>query len=359
MRPVLAAQLAVAVVVGLSVDAGTPAGGANPSALGSTFALAGTLATDTLLKRFSTGRGSWALCSPSLCGSADQDWGADSLTYTLALRERTRPAPALLRTLAQLALAAPRYPAACSGRSCVGWSDVPSGMRSPSRASTRPHTSRGPSRRRRRPSRSSRTRPCTRAVRALRSGTSSPTEAANDLKTLETDGNAIKAALLLYARAARRRIPRDRRAPLCGGPKLLSRPRGRRSTPTYVFDNGAHCAQLPHRFFASGNGNMIWNGVRALTASRVEQRLPGRGDCRRRVRSRSTSSTAAASLLTSRPRTTSSSRLSRRMDVLAAEAHGGFARHWILTKRRSGARCSHAERRLRAASSTGRRRRRR
>jgi hypothetical protein len=29
----------------------------------------------------------------------------------------------------------------------------------------------------------------------------------------------------------------------------------------YVVDNGYTCAQLPHRFFASVNGNMIWNGV--------------------------------------------------------------------------------------------------
>ena len=29
----------------------------------------------------------------------------------------------------------------------------------------------------------------------------------------------------------------------------------------YVFDDGRRCTQVPQRFFASVNGNMIWNGV--------------------------------------------------------------------------------------------------
>ena len=29
----------------------------------------------------------------------------------------------------------------------------------------------------------------------------------------------------------------------------------------YVFDDGHTCRQLPHRFFASVNGDMIWSGV--------------------------------------------------------------------------------------------------
>ena len=33
----------------------------------------------------------------------------------------------------------------------------------------------------------------------------------------------------------------------------------------YVFDDGSACRQLPKRFFASVNGNMIWNGL-ALAA---------------------------------------------------------------------------------------------
>ena len=29
----------------------------------------------------------------------------------------------------------------------------------------------------------------------------------------------------------------------------------------YVFDDGHACRQLPHRFFASVNGDMIWSGA--------------------------------------------------------------------------------------------------
>ena len=72
--------------------------------------------------------------------------------------------------------------------------------------------------------------------------------------------NAIKAALLLYratqrpaylaaARAhydAVRTYFLDSRVPLYS---------------VYVFDDGSTCRQLPHRFFASVNGDMIWSGV--------------------------------------------------------------------------------------------------
>jgi hypothetical protein len=82
---------------------------------------------------------------------------------------------------------------------------------------------------------------------------------ANRLKTLETDANMIKAALLLYRAtressylaaatrtyAAVRAYFLDPRVPLYS---------------VYVFDDGQRCTQLPHRFFASVNGDMIWSG---------------------------------------------------------------------------------------------------
>jgi hypothetical protein len=35
----------------------------------------------------------------------------------------------------------------------------------------------------------------------------------------------------------------------------------------YVYDDGSSCTQLPARFFASVNGNMIWNGVALASAT--------------------------------------------------------------------------------------------
>jgi hypothetical protein len=87
-----------------------------------------------------------------------------------------------------------------------------------------------------------------------------PAGAGDRLKTLETDANTIKAALLLYRdthdagylAAARehygavRAYFLDPRVPLY---------------TVYVFDDGSRCTQVPHRFFASVNGDMIWSGL--------------------------------------------------------------------------------------------------
>jgi hypothetical protein len=80
------------------------------------------------------------------------------------------------------------------------------------------------------------------------------------LKTLETDSNYIKAALLLhhwtgepaYLTKARDKYAAVRRYFLDPAVPLYS---------VYVFDDGVACKQLPRRFFGSVNGNMIYNGL--------------------------------------------------------------------------------------------------
>jgi len=86
-----------------------------------------------------------------------------------------------------------------------------------------------------------------------------PDGEANRLKTLETDANMIKAALLLY---------RATRSPayLASATRTYAAVRANFLDPelplysVYVFDNGQRCTQVPHRFFASVNGDMIWSG---------------------------------------------------------------------------------------------------
>ena len=87
-----------------------------------------------------------------------------------------------------------------------------------------------------------------------------PGGGANHLKTLETDSNYIKAALLLYRYtnnvaylnkakteyAAVRQYFLDPTLPLYS---------------VYLFDDGTTCSQKTGRFFASVNGNMIYNGL--------------------------------------------------------------------------------------------------
>ena len=98
-----------------------------PGASGSseTFSAAGASATQALLHVFYAGSGKWQLCSDGLCGQPDDDWGADSLTFALALREQATADPSLTPVLAALAAAAPRYPAPCKGAKCTALSDIP------------------------------------------------------------------------------------------------------------------------------------------------------------------------------------------------------------------------------------------
>ena len=92
-----------------------------------------------------------------------------------------------------------------------------------------------------------------------------PHAASGGLKTLETDANALLAAVLLaqrtrradYLDQARRRYAAIRRWFLDPQLPLYT---------VYVFDDGRTCKPLPHRFFASVNGLMIEAG---LTLARV------------------------------------------------------------------------------------------
>jgi hypothetical protein len=259
-----------------------------PAAAGAheTFADAGREATSTLLHVFYAGRGLWRECDGADCRTANVDWGVDSLTYALALRWRTTHDPDLVPVLRELAATAPTYPEPCADVGCPHWSDVPEwdaialvreyeATHDP-QALAKAETAFAFVER----SRAYALGACPR-IRYQQPG-----GGGNHLKTLETDANAIKAALLLYRATgsspyltvARRRYDAVRAYFLDPKVALYS---------VYVFDDGHRCSQLPHRFFASVNGDMIWSGVELhratglhryldealLTARAVEQRL--------------------------------------------------------------------------------------
>ena len=82
----------------------------------------------------------------------------------------------------------------------------------------------------------------------------------NDLKTLETEANYVKAALLLYQATNEQSYLTAAEAGYGAVRTYFLDP----SVPLYtvwVFDDRTTCAQVPHRFFASVNGDMIWSGV--------------------------------------------------------------------------------------------------
>jgi hypothetical protein len=296
------------------------------SGAGSTFGSAGANASTTLIHGFFTGNGSWQLCSDATCGTSDQDWGADSLTYALSFRQRADPDPALVRVLAQLAASAPSYPAPCTGSSCGSWSDVPQwdtialareyeATRDPAvlaKAETAFEFVEGS------PVFSLGACPTIRYQQ--------PYGGTNDLKTLETDGNAIKAALLLYRDSgaanylliARQRYEAARRYFLDPKVPLYT---------AYVFDNGKTCTQLPHRFFASVNGDMIWNGLELSRDTGAPQYLG---------QAIATARAVAADLDDSRgifvdlqAENDVVEPLVEAMFALAADEHLAFARNWI------------------------------
>ena len=306
-----------------------PAGLARPAASSttSTFANAGASATESLLHVFYAGGGMWRMCSTGDCTTTDQDWGADSLTYALALREQTTGATSLIPILAALATAAPSYPAPCSGASCTAWSDVPQWD---TIALAREYEA----------TRDPTVLAKAEAAFAFVEGSpvfslgacpeiryQQPYGGSNQLKTLETDGNAIKAALLLYHDSglksyldvARQRYAAVRDYFLDPTVPLYS---------VYVFDDGRTCTLLPHRFFASVNGDMIWSGI-ALSR-----------DTGQRTYLREALATARAvdlDLNDARGIFTDLQAendivepLVEAMYVLAADEHVGFARSWIL-----------------------------
>jgi hypothetical protein len=251
----------VALLVGLLVRANI----STPLHFGPTYADYGNQAITNMIADFYTD-GRWKACI-SGCGASNHDWGADSLTYTLALRRNIdHHDPRVVPYLRALAKTTPIYDAPCQiPRGCTEhWSDDPMWD---SVAMGKEYTALG--------QHDAALLANEKAAFAFvdRAGPAvfafgacpgihyqQPGGGDNKLKTLETDSNYIKAALLLYrfthdmtyldkAKAeylAVRHYFLDPALPLYS---------------VYVFDDGTACTQVRGRFFASVNGNMIDNGL--------------------------------------------------------------------------------------------------
>jgi hypothetical protein len=232
-----------------------------------TFANAGRDATSTLLGVWYAGDGAWRACNAVDCATGNTDWGYDSLTYVLASRYAATRDRRLLTPLRALVQSAPTFPGPCTAVSgCDSWSDVPEWD---AIALMDEYTT----------TRDGRALAKAKAAFAYVENSSAyalgacprilyqqPGGALNQLKTLETDANLIKAALLLYGAtqrpdylaAARSHYEAVRAYFLDPNVALYS---------VYVFDDGSTCTQVPHRFFASVNGDMIWSGVNLARAT--------------------------------------------------------------------------------------------
>jgi hypothetical protein len=232
--------------------------GASASAPTTTFAAAGHRAQHTLLHVWYAGKGQWRICDAPDCGKWNRDWGADALTNALYLRWTATRDKQLASTLRALIATSPDYGPPCESRPC-GWSDVPAwDAIALLRAYEVTHDARALAK-------AKADFAYVEDAKVFARGAcpeidyQQPEGEANQLKTLETDANVIKAALLLYRatkssvylQSAVRRYAAVRRNFLDPNVPLYS---------VYVFDDGKTCTQVPHRFFASVNGDMIWNG---------------------------------------------------------------------------------------------------
>ncbi|MBD5654364.1 MAG: hypothetical protein IAI50_04185 [Candidatus Eremiobacteraeota bacterium] len=226
------------------------------------YAVVADQGVTALLRAYYAGNGLWRDCPDSRCWVHNSDWGSDALTNTLYLRYKTTGDARMPALLAELANSERFYASPCrAGRKCSLWSDVPMWD---SVAALREHDVLAHD-----------SVALQKAVAAFWAVEGSPVYAlgacpairyqrpfgrGDRLKTLETDSNGIKAALLLYGvtheprylAIARTRYRSVRRYFLDALVPLYS---------VYVFDDGMQCRQAPHRYFASVNGNMIWNGL--------------------------------------------------------------------------------------------------
>jgi hypothetical protein len=246
-----------------AIDGGEPA-----LPVSATLAEAGAQALQTLELEFYDQHGGWNLCNPPSCGATDGDWGADVLTSTLYLAWSITHDPGVAPTMAALDADGPSY-SPCLFPACATWSDE---ALWDSVAASRQYEVLG-------------------SASALARAVSSfdyvdggdafalgacptidyqvpqlPGGGSNNLKTLETDSNYIKAALLLHHST--------------GVSSYLTRAAAKYAAvrdhfldPTlplysvYVFDDGTRCAQVPQRFFGGVNGNMIWSGYHLWLAT--------------------------------------------------------------------------------------------
>jgi phage protein U len=246
----LAAQGAAAPAGQSAQHAGAAQAGA-PVRHPGTYAALGRRALVTLEQEYYNGAGRWNLCVPSRCGAGNRDWGADSLTYALYLHWLLTGDPAVAPMMNALTATAPS--------SHSGVSDVP--LWDSIAAAREYQITRNPEALRRAEayfgyvadSQQFATGACSGILYQRSYGGST------QLKTLETDANYIKAAVLLYQithqrgylTQAEQHYQAVRQYYLSPGTSLYT---------VYVFDNGTSCTQVPAQYFGSANGLMIWNG---------------------------------------------------------------------------------------------------
>jgi hypothetical protein len=219
-------------------------------------------------------KGNWNLCEPTACGLLsidDFDWGADSLTAALYLRWTVQKDASIVPMMKALDSNGARY-GTCTAQSCSSWSDVPMWD---AIAGAHEYLVTGS------------TGALARAKGAFAyvDGATEfalgacpeiafqapvaggiPVLTTPTLKTLETDSNYVKAALLLHQLTGTSSYLDKAVAKYASVRKYFLDPQVPLYT-VYVIDDGNTCTQVARRFYGSVNGNMIWNGIMLASAT--------------------------------------------------------------------------------------------
>lgn len=239
---------------GISLISGRPlqprGGGHGP-----TFADLAARSARVLEHTFYTGHGMWRMCDPSICNVKNRDWGADSLTNLLYLRWLVTGDRTVLPVLRALAQTARLWtPGELASSDSVMWDAV---------AEARMYQATGSK------IALAKAEAAVRwlgTVRGMNSGACPtvyyqwPYGERGRLKTIETESNYIKAALLLYQITGTRSYLTSALAEYAQVRRYYLEPTGLYTA--YMIDNGTSCRTVPGQNFASVNGNMIWAGQR-------------------------------------------------------------------------------------------------
>lgn len=276
------------------------------------------------MHRFYTDAGTWNMCLPAVCSKKNFDWGADSLTYALYLHWQLTGDKQVRPIMAALAATARRYgPATMSSSDVPMWDAIadvrefqvthdPAALRNAEAAFAFVDAT---------------------DARRFAAGAcpridyQKPHGGSNDLKTLETDSNYIKAALLLYQATgnsayltkAKRKYAAVRRYFLTSSSLYT----------VYVFDNGSSCGQLGGRFYASVNGNMIWSGAELARMTGNDAYLADAIATARAVRHYLSDATGVYADMQAENDVVEP--LIEAMYLLATTDHQAFARDWLLS----------------------------
>lgn len=230
-----------------------------PDAVGPAYATLASRSVAMLEGTFYNGSGLWHMCVPvGLCNTKNKDWGADSLTYDLYLRWQLAKDPAVVPLLAQLARTAVRWTPGKRGSSDNMMWDAIAEVREFQATGSALALAKAKA-----------------ALARLDAGPSGGGFATGacpaidyqwprgkrdaGMKTLETDSNYVKAALLLYQATANVAYLRDAEQRYAAIRQYYLSPSGLYTD--FVVDNGTTCQAVPGIFLGSVNGNMIWNGA--------------------------------------------------------------------------------------------------